>query len=190
LIWIFLGPPGAGKGTQAKLLAEHLGIPHVSTGDLLRKAVAEGTEVGRRARAYMEAGELVPDVVLLGLVREALEGPARRGCVLDGYPRNTTQAKALDGLLREVGQPLTGVLELEVSEQRLVERIASRARAEGRADDAAETVRHRLRVYGEQTSPLVAYYRERGTLRSVPGEGTVEEIQARIRRIASEEVGR
>lgn len=183
MIWIFLGPPGAGKGTQAKLLAEHLQVPHVSTGELLRKAVAEGTELGRKARGYMEKGELVPDPLLLGLVREALDGPGPRGAILDGYPRNTHQAEALAELLHELGLVLGGVIELEVSEQVLVERIAARARAEDRTDDSAATVRNRLRVYEHQTSPLVAYYRERGALRPIAGEGTVPEIQARIRRV-------
>ncbi len=183
MIWIFLGPPGAGKGTQAKLLAEHLRIPHVSTGELLRKAVAEGTELGAKARGYMEKGELVPDPLLLGLVREALEGPAARGAILDGYPRNLRQAEALTELLHGMGLELGGVIELEVSEQVLVDRIAARARAEDRADDGAATVRNRLRVYEEQTSPLVAYYRERGALRPVAGEGSIADIQARVRNV-------
>jgi len=186
VIWIFIGPPGAGKGTQAKLLAAHLGIPHISTGDLLRQAIAEGTDLGRLARGYMEAGELVPDRLLLGLVREALEGPATKGCILDGYPRNTSQAEALTEMVHEVGQKVCGVIELEVSEQVLVDRIAARARAEDRADDTEETVRKRLVVYEQQTSPLVEYYRERGVLRPVAGEGTIEDIRDRIFRVTEE----
>jgi adenylate kinase len=190
VIWIFLGPPGAGKGTQAKLLAAHLGVPHISTGDLLREAIADGTELGRLARGYMEAGDLVPDDLLLGLVREALEGPAAKGCILDGYPRNTHQAEALTELAHTLGHPVCGVIELEVSEGVLVDRIAARARAEARADDTEETVRRRLRVYEEQTSPLVAYYRDRGLLHPIAGEGSIDAIRARVFRVAGNHEGR
>jgi adenylate kinase len=185
VVWIFLGPPGAGKGTQAKLLSEHLGIVHISTGDLLREAVAEGTELGRKARSFMEAGELVPDELILGLVREALEGPARVGCILDGYPRNPAQAEELAGMLAELGQELAGVIRLDVPEDVLVARIASRAKQEGRADDSEETVRNRLRVFEEQTAPLVGFYRARGSLTDVVGEGSIEDIQAELRRIVA-----
>jgi adenylate kinase len=184
MIWILLGPPGAGKGTQAKLLAEHLQVPHVSTGDLLREAVARGTERGRKARSYMEAGDLVPDPLILGMVREQLtDGPAAAGCILDGYPRNRAQAEALDEMLGEIGQRIAGVLDLEVPDDEIVRRIAGRAADEGRTDDTEQTVRNRLRVYSEQTAPLVAYYDGRGALRRVPGVGTVEEIRDRIRQI-------
>jgi adenylate kinase len=183
MIWILLGAPGAGKGTQAKLLAEHLAVPHVSTGDLLRRAVAEGTELGRKAKSFMEAGELVPDELILGMVRETLTGAASRGCILDGYPRNRAQARSLDGMLREIGQSLAGVLDLEVPEDELVRRIAGRAADQGRSDDTEETVRNRLRVYEEQTAPLVAYYEERGLVRRIDGTGTVQEIRDRIREI-------
>jgi adenylate kinase len=183
MIWILLGAPGAGKGTQAKLLAEHLAVPHVSTGDLLRRAVAEGTELGRKAKSYMEAGELVPDPLILGMVRETLTGAAAGGCILDGYPRNRAQAKSLDGMLREIGQTLAGVLDLEVPEDELVRRIAGRAADQGRSDDTEETVRNRLRVYEEQTAPLVAYYDERGLVRRIEGTGTIQEIRDRIREI-------
>jgi adenylate kinase len=180
MVWIFLGPPGAGKGTQAALLAEHLGVPHVSTGDLLRSAVARGTELGKEAQSLMDAGHLVPDDLVLGLVREVLGG--RKGCILDGFPRTVGQADGLAVLLRELGLKLAGVLRLDVPEEVLVERIARRAKAEDRADDSEETVRNRLCVYEEQTAPLVDYYRERGCLLDTAGEGSIEEIQARIRK--------
>jgi len=179
MVWIFLGPPGAGKGTQAVLLAEHLGVRHVSTGDMLRSAVARGTELGKKAQSIMEAGDLVPDDLMLGLVREELGG--RHGCILDGFPRTVVQADGLAVLLEELGLKLAGVLRLDVPDEVLVERIARRAQAEDRADDSEETVRNRLRVYEEQTAPLVDYYRERKCLRDVNGEGSIEEIQALIR---------
>lgn len=182
MIWILVGPPGAGKGTQAKLLAEHLGIPHVSTGDLLRRAVEKGTEIGTKARSYMEAGELVPDPILLGLVRSRLtDGDAAGGCILDGYPRNRSQAESLGLMLGEIGQEIAGVIDLEVPEEELVRRIAGRAADEGRADDTEETVRNRLRVYAEQTEPLIAYYAERGALEKVDGVGSIEKIRDRVR---------
>jgi len=187
MVWIFLGPPGAGKGTQAVLLAGHLGVPHVSTGDLLRSAVARGAELGRRVKSIMAAGELVPDALVLDLVREALEGA--RGCILDGFPRTVVQADALGGLLAELGLELAGVLRLDVTEGVLVERIARRAKAEARADDSEETVRNRLRVYEKQTAPLVDYYRGQGRLIDVPGEGSIEEIQGRIRQTVAGAAG-
>ena len=189
MVWIFLGAPGAGKGTQADLLAEHLGVAHIATGDLLRKAVKQGTDLGRKAKAFMDAGELVPDHLILGLVREALTGDARDGCILDGYPRNTAQAASLDRMLEDVGQEIAGVLSLKVSADTLVARIAGRAVVEDRTDDTEATVRKRLRVYQEQTAPLVDYYRGRGGLREVDGEGTVAQIQTRIRGVVGAGAG-
>ncbi len=180
MIWIFLGAPGAGKGTQARLLAKTLGIGHVSTGDLLRAAVKTESELGKKARPYMESGDLVPDDLILGMVRETLEGPAVAGCILDGYPRNAAQAESLDGMLSDMGRKLSGVIELEVPEEVLIERISGRAQAEDRSDDTTETVRNRLKVYHDQTQPLIDFYRGRGQLREIDGEGTIEEIQLRI----------
>ena len=185
MIWIFLGPPGAGKGTQAKLLSGHLGIAHVSTGALLRSAVADGTELGRKVKSFIEVGELVPDELILGLVRETLEGPARGGCILDGYPRNLAQAQALAGMLEDLGREVAGVIRLDVPEDVLVARIAGRAKQEGRADDCEETVRNRLRIYEEQTAPLVGFYRSAGALTDVVGEGSIEGIQAGLREIVA-----
>jgi adenylate kinase len=157
-------------------------VPHVSTGDLLRSAVRNGTELGQKAKTYMVAGELVPDDLILDLVRETLEtGKARRGCILDGYPRNTAQAEALGGMLEDVGQRLGGVISLDVPDDVLIRRIAGRAADEGRADDAEETVRNRLRVYRSQTAPLAEYYRSRDVLTAVDGVGGVDEVTSRVR---------
>lgn len=185
MIWILLGPPGAGKGTQAKMLAEHLGAAHVSTGDLLRRAVAEGTELGRKAKSYMEAGDLVPDDLILGMVRERLRAGSEGGWILDGYPRNRAQAESLAGMVDEVGESIACVVDLEVPEDELVRRIAGRAADEGRADDTEETVRNRLRVYHDQTQPLIDYYGNRGLLRAVDGVGGIAEIAGRVQAVAA-----
>ncbi len=180
---IFLGPPGSGKGTQAKLLAERLGIPAISTGDMLRDAVRRGTPLGRRAQAIMEAGELVPDDVVIGLVRERIaSADAVNGFLLDGFPRTIEQADALGRLLEGNGVSLNGVLNLLVPEGTLVERLLGRAALEGRSDDRRETVAERLRVYREKTAPLVGHYRALGLLTDVDGSGSVEEVAARIDR--------
>jgi adenylate kinase len=187
MIWIFLGAPGAGKGTQAVRLAEELGVPHISTGDLLRRAIAAGDELGKRARSYIEAGALVPDELLLELVRSVLaSAETAHGCILDGYPRNLAQAESLDEILASLGRKLTGVVSLEVAEETLVARIAGRRSDEARADDDEETMRTRLRVYREQTAPLEDYYRKRGYLREVHGEGTIDEVAERVRRVVRE----
>ena len=180
---IFLGPPGSGKGTQAKLLAERLGVPAISTGDMLRDAVRRGTPLGRRAQAIMETGELVPDDLVISLVRERTALPdARNGFLLDGFPRTIEQAKALDRILEGNAASVDGVINLLVPEGTLVERLLGRAALEGRSDDRRETVAERLRVYREKTAPLVEYYRSLGLLSDVDGSGSVEEVAGRIDR--------
>jgi adenylate kinase len=174
---LLLGPPGSGKGTQAARLVEKLGVPHISTGDMLRAAVAAGSELGRRVRAIMERGELVPDDVVIALARERLAAPdARRGFVLDGFPRTAPQAEALEEILAGFGEQLECCATLEVDEEALVKRLLERARREGRSDDNEQTIRQRMRVYREQTEPLLAFYRERGVLCVVDGRGSVEEV--------------
>ena len=180
---IFLGPPGSGKGTQAKLLAERLGVRAISTGDMLRDAVRRGTPLGRRAQAIMDAGELVPDDVVIGLVRERIALPdAAKGFLLDGFPRTIEQAEALDRILRGNAAPLDGVINLLVPEGTLLERLLGRAALEGRSDDRRETVAERLRIYREKTAPLVQHYRDLGLLTDVDGSGSIDEVAARIDR--------
>jgi adenylate kinase len=177
---LFLGPPGAGKGTQAARLARAIGIPHISTGEMLRQAVAEGTELGMRAQAIMAAGDLVPDDLVVAMVKERLErDDAACGYLLDGFPRNTAQAAALDAAIG------TGSLEvallLEANEQELVERLLNRAMELGREDDNEDTIRRRLDVYRDETEPLVGYYPETGVpVVAVDGLGTIDEVFSRL----------
>ena len=178
---VFLGPPGSGKGTQAKLLASRLGVPAISTGEILRAAVAERKPLGLQAKAVMDTGELVSDELMIALIRERTQqADSRNGFILDGFPRTLAQAGALEAMLTETGQSLSGVLNLTVPEPLLVDRMAGRAAAESRSDDAPATVRERLRVYREKTAPLVDYYRKRGLLGDVDGVGSVSEVADRI----------
>jgi adenylate kinase len=207
---ILLGPPGAGKGTQAKRLIEQLGIPQISTGDMLRAAVKAGTPLGREAQSFMDRGALVPDGVIIGLVRERLLGPdCAGGYILDGFPRTAAQAEALDATLRELGTGLDHVLCLDVPSEDLIVRIAGRrtcracgamfhatfspTKREGvcdacggetyqRDDDREATVRQRLQVYADQTAPLIRYYEGRGLLRRIAGTGEIAGIFARMLR--------
>jgi len=178
---VLLGPPGSGKGTQAALLKDRLGVPHISTGDLLRSAVAEGTPLGKKAQSFMDRGELVPDELMLGLIEERLgSADVKPGFILDGYPRNLAQARALDEVLERIGQPAEKALELVVDEEQIVDRLAKRADEEGRSDDTEEVVRNRLAVYREQTAPVSDYYREKGLLEQIDGIGSIEEINRRL----------
>ena len=206
---ILFGPPGAGKGTQGALLARHFNIPRISTGDLLREAVRAGTGLGREARRFMDVGELVPDTVILGLVREALGSErAQGGFILDGFPRNVAQGEALDGILRFLHRRLDAVAVLDVPDELVIKRIAGRRSCPNcgavhnihfepprtpdrcdvcggelvqRGDDREETVQHRLEVYRAQTEPVLAYYEQVGVpVRHVDGSGKVDEIQAQL----------
>jgi adenylate kinase len=179
---VLLGAPGSGKGTQAALLVQELNLPHISTGELLRSAVKAGSELGMQAKAVMDRGELVSDDIMLGLLGERLSQPdAKAGFILDGYPRNLSQAHALDELLERLDQPVDEALQIDVDVDLVVARIAKRAAEEGRSDDTEEVVRNRMKVYSDQTAPVVDYYAQKGLLSRVLGEGTIEEVFQRIR---------
>ncbi|GAB3734560.1 adenylate kinase [Luteimonas pelagia] len=178
---VLLGAPGSGKGTQAARLVGHLQVPHISTGNLLRAEVAAGSRLGLEAKEIMARGELVSDAILLGMLEDRFSREdTRGGFILDGYPRNLAQASALGDLLARIGQPMDVAVQLEVPTELLVERIAGRAAAEGRADDTPDSVRTRLKVYDEQTAPVVDYYRQRGLLSVVDGVGSMDDVFARI----------
>ena len=178
---VLLGAPGSGKGTQAKRLKAELGIAHISTGDLLRAAVKAGTPLGLKAKVVMEAGQLVSDDIVLGLLEERLaQSDTKAGFILDGYPRNLAQANALDALLARLGQPLDAVVKLSVPDAAIVRRCELRFEEEHRADDNPETVRKRLAVYAEQTAPVADFYSRRGLLTEVDGVGAIEAIGDRV----------
>lgn len=208
---ILLGPPGAGKGTQAKMLTEKYGVPQISTGDILRAAVAAGTPLGREAKAYMDRGALVPDAVVIGIVRDRLtEADCQIGYLLDGFPRTVAQAEALTRMLKDLGAPLPVVVSLDVAEDELIRRLAGRRTCQAcgepfhvefhpprvggicdkcngnlvqREDDQEETIRRRLQVYREQTEPLIGYYQSQGLLKTIKGLGETGEVFVRISRV-------
>jgi len=201
---ILLGPPGAGKGTQAVRLVKHYGIPQISTGDILRKAVKDGTELGTLAKKYMDKGELVPDEVVIGIIRDRITEPdCEKGYILDGFPRTIAQAEALDEMLEKMGARIDHVVNISVADEEIIKRLTGRRtcsncgagyhilfdppKQEGicdkcggkliqRDDDKEETIRARLEVYRQQTEPLIKYYEAKQLLRTIPGEGSMEEI--------------
>jgi len=176
-----MGPPGAGKGTQATFVAEHFGIPAISTGDIFRANVAEGTPLGVEAKRYMDAGEYVPDEITNKMVRNRIDEPdADPGFLLDGYPRTLAQVEELDGMVEFTGHRLDAVVVLTVDDEEIVQRLLQRAEVEGRADDTEAVIRRRQEVYREQTEPLIEVYRERGILLEVDGIGEVDQVTKRI----------
>jgi adenylate kinase len=178
---IFMGPPGAGKGTQAHVVAERYSIPAISTGDIFRKNASEGTELGIQAQRFMDAGEYVPDELTNLMVRNRIDEPdAERGFLLDGYPRTLAQVEELDGMIKHTGHVLDAVVVLTVDKEELVQRLLQRAETEGRADDTEDVVRRRQEVYHDQTAPLIDVYRDRGLMIEVDGMGEVDEVSKRV----------
>jgi adenylate kinase len=179
---ILLGPPGAGKGTQGDLLSGRTGHPQISTGDLLRKAVKDGTELGARAKEFMDQGLLVPDEVIMGLIEDVLQSPAAAdGVLMDGFPRTVAQAEAVDGFLSRREVAIDHVLSMEIAEEELVKRLLKRSEEQGRSDDNEIAIRQRLKVYREQTEPLISFYEDRGIVRKINAVGTVAEVSERIK---------
>lgn len=189
---ILMGPPGAGKGTQAEFLVDQFQIPQLSTGDMLRAAVAEGNELGILAKQTMERGDLVPDELVLGIIAERIQAPdCEKGFILDGFPRTVGQAHALDNMLKKLGLTLDVAINLNVPSEVLFQRIEARARAAGtaRADDNAETLKNRIDVYTEQTLPIIDHYRAEGLLETVDGTATPENVTATLMVILEEKTG-
>ena len=208
---ILLGPPGAGKGTQAKMLVESYGIPQISTGDILRAAVKEGTELGKQAKSCMDKGELVPDSVVIGIIEERLKQPdCEKGYILDGFPRTVPQAEALDGILDKMGSEIDHVVSIDVPDDELMGRLTGRWTCKGcgamyhektkppkkagecdecggqlyqRDDDKAETIKERLKVYAAQTEPLIEYYSKKDIVRKVDGIGSIDDILGRVKKV-------
>ena len=178
---IIMGPPGAGKGTQAKFIAEHFGIPAISTGDIFRANVSAGTPLGLQAKGFMDKGEYVPDEVTNLMVRNRIdESDADPGFLLDGYPRTLAQVEELDGMIKFTGHELDAVVVLTVDGEELVQRLLQRAETDGRSDDTEDVIRRRQQLYVEQTEPLIEVYRERGLLVEINGMGEVDEVTKRI----------
>jgi adenylate kinase len=181
---VILGPPGAGKGTQAKLIAKDAGIPHVATGDMLRAAIANGTELGRKIREVYDHGELVSDELMIELIRERLgESDTGDGFVLDGFPRTLPQAEALDRMLEEIDRALSVALHFQVPDELAVERLHVRAMQEGRSDDTPEVIKHRLEIFHRDTEPVTEYYRAQGILVGIHAGRTIEEVFAEVQQV-------
>ena len=178
---VLFGPPGSGKGTQSEKIIDRYGLTHFSTGDMLRAELAAETELGLLARSIMEKGELVSDEIIIGMIRNRIQARQdAKGFIFDGFPRTVAQAEALDRLLEELGMGITVMLGLEVDRQELIDRLLKRGQEQGRSDDNLETIENRIRVYEDQTSPVMGYYRGQGKYRGVDGVGSIEDIFGRL----------
>lgn len=177
---ILFGPPGAGKGTQAEFISGKYNVEHISTGDVLREAVRNETEIGKKAKSYMDKGELVPDEVVIEIIRQKISSLDDGSFMLDGFPRTRAQAEALDRMLNDQNVEIDAVVMLDVDDEEVISRIMNRQKIEGREDDSEEVVRNRLDVYRKQTSPLEQYYNDKNLLRKINGKGSIEEISERI----------
>ncbi len=182
---VLFGPPGAGKGTQAEYLIKSYGLDHLSTGDLLRSEIANGTHLGLEAKSFMEKGELVPDSVVIGMIKSKLESSKEtKGFIFDGFPRTVDQAKALDNLLNQNGTPISGMLSLEVEKQELIDRLMKRGEISGRPDDQDQSViENRINVYNEKTLPLIEYYKSQEKHFGIEGIGSIEDIAGRLKKV-------
>jgi len=179
---IFMGPPGAGKGTQSKIVYTRLGIIQISTGDILREAISNETDLGKKASEYMNRGDLVPDEVVVGIIEQRIqEDDCKNGFVLDGFPRTVGQAEALDKILEKLEKSIDNVIYIDVEDEELIKRLLSRAEIENRADDNLESIKNRLKVFKEKTSPLLEYYKNKGSMHSISGMGSMEDIADRIK---------
>ncbi|MEQ9672757.1 adenylate kinase [Coleofasciculus sp. G2-EDA-02] len=179
---VFLGPPGAGKGTQAQLIAQLYQIPHISTGEILRSAIAQSTPLGQKAQSYMARGELVPDELILDLIRDRLQQPdTQAGWILDGFPRNVSQGAFLENLLQDLDQRCDYAIYLDVSDESILKRLLSR----GRQDDNEQTIRRRLEVYRQQTAPVIEFYRDRSILREIDGDRAMDEVTDSLKQVMS-----
>lgn len=187
---VLFGPPGAGKGTQAEFLIESFGLIHLSTGDLLRGEIAAGTKLGLEAKGFMDKGELVPDGVVIGMIKSKLEAnPGTKGFIFDGFPRTVDQAIALDKLLDENGTPVFGMMSLEVGKQELINRLLNRGKISGRADDQDQNIiENRINVYNEKTLPLINYYKSQGKHFGIDGMGTIDEIKLRLKEVIEQKL--
>jgi len=181
---VFMGPPGAGKGTQAKRIIDTFGIPQISTGDMLRAAIKDQTQLGLEAKKFIDAGELVPDSVVIGLVEERIKNPdCKKGFLLDGFPRTIAQAESLDAILSKMGRKIEHAVNLSVPDEEIIKRLLDRAVKEGRSDDTEPVIRNRIKNYNDQTKPLIDFYESHGLLKQVDGMGDLAVITERIMKV-------